>query len=76
MSLYDELGGSAAVNAAVDVFYGKVLNDPEVSFFFDGLVMARQKNMMRHFLTFAFGGPNNYTGRDSARPMNASVSKV
>lgn len=63
MSLYEELGGSAAVNAAVDVFYGKVLNDPEVNFFFDGLVMERQKGMMRHFLTFAFGGPNKYTGR-------------
>jgi hemoglobin len=63
MSLYEELGGAAAINAAVDLFYSKVLNDTEVSYFFDGLSMDRQKGMMRHFLTFAFGGPNNYTGR-------------
>lgn len=63
MSLYTDLGGDKAVSAAVDVFYGKVLNDPDVSYFFDGLVMSRQKQMLRHFLVFAFGGPNHYTGR-------------
>lgn len=26
--------------------------------------MARQRNKQKAFLTFAFGGPNNYTGKD------------
>lgn len=64
MSLYSEIGGEAAVDAAVEVFYGKVLNDPSVNYFFDGLVMERQKAMMKHFLTFAFGGHPEYTGRN------------
>ena len=36
MSLFDEIGGEAAVNAAVDLFYRKVLRDPRISSFFDG----------------------------------------
>jgi hemoglobin len=63
MSLYSDIGGEAAVDAAVDVFYGKVLNDPSVNYFFDGLEMTRQKAMLKHFLTFAFGGHPEYTGR-------------
>ncbi|GAB1262441.1 group I truncated hemoglobin [Aurantivibrio plasticivorans] len=63
MSLYSELGGQPAVGAAVDIFYKKVLADPDVNYFFDGLIMSRQKKMLEHFLIFAFGGPNNYSGR-------------
>ena len=69
MSLYSELGGEPAVDAAVEIFYQKVLSDPEVSYFFDGLVMTRQKAMLKHFLTFAFGGHPEYTGR-SMRAAN------
>lgn len=63
MSLYDDLGGAPSIDAAVDIFYKKVQSDPEINHFFDGLVMTRQKKMMEYFLTFAFGGPNNYSGR-------------
>lgn len=64
MSLYDDLGGKPAVTAAVDKFYDKVLMDPDVNFFFDGLIMSRQKQMLEKFLVFAFGGPNNYNGQN------------
>lgn len=64
MSLYDDLGGAAAVEAAVDIFYRKVLSDERISRFFDGVDMERQAAKQKAFLTMAFGGPNNYTGRD------------
>ena len=64
MSLYDEIGGQAAVNAAVDVFYRKVLSDDRISAFFDDVDMDVQIAKQRAFLTMAFGGPNNYTGKD------------
>lgn len=35
MSLYDDLGGTAAVTAALDQFYPKVLSDPRTSRFFE-----------------------------------------
>lgn len=62
--LFDRLGGSAAVAAAVDVFYDKVLADPLLSPYFEGLDMKRQKAHQRAMLTAAFGGPNAYQGRD------------
>lgn len=63
MSLYDSLGGEAAVNAAVDIFYRKVLTDESISHFFDDVDMDRQVAKQKAFLTYAFGGPNHYTGK-------------
>ena len=64
MSLYEQLGGAAAVDAAVDVFYRRVLGDARISHFFDGVDMDLQIAKQRAFLTMAFGGPNKYTGKD------------
>lgn len=63
-SLYDRIGGDAAVNAAVDVFYRKVLADDRINSFFEGVDMDNQAAKQKAFLTMAFGGPNNYTGED------------
>jgi len=64
MGLYEQIGGEAAVNAAVDVFYRKVLKDDRIKRFFDGIDMDKQHTKQKAFLTMAFGGPNNYTGLD------------
>lgn len=63
-SLFDRIGGDAAVNAAVDIFYRKVLADDRICEFFDGVDMDKQAAKQKAFLTMAFGGPNNYTGED------------
>ena len=63
MSLYDDLGGAPALDAVVDSFYKKVLADDRVNGFFDKTDMRRQALKQKAFLTFAFGGPNNYTGK-------------
>ena len=63
-SLYEQLGGDAAVNAAVDVFYRKVLSDDRVSRFFDDVDMDHQIAKQKAFLTMVFGGPVAYTGKD------------
>ena len=64
MSIYDKIGGDAAVDAAVDIFYKKVLADDRISHFFDSVDMSGQIQKQKAFLTYAFGGPNNYTGKD------------
>jgi len=64
MSLYEELGGEAAVNAAVDIFYRRVLGDSYVIRFFEGVDMDKQAAKQKAFLTMVFGGPNNYSGKD------------
>ncbi len=75
MSLYDQLGGEAAVNAAVDIFYRKVLKDDRIKHFFDGVDMAQQAAKQKAFLTLAFGGPNSYTGEDMRRGHAHLVAK-
>ena len=75
MSLFDEIGGEAAVNAAVDIFYRKVLQDDRIKQFFDGVDMDRQAAKQKAFLTMAFGGPNNYTGEDMRRGHAHLVAK-
>ncbi|WP_455376012.1 group I truncated hemoglobin [Kaarinaea lacus] len=63
-NLYEQIGGEAAVNAAVDVFYRKVLSDDRINQFFEGVDMEKQAAKQKAFLTMAFGGPHNYTGKD------------
>ena len=63
-SLYEQIGGDAAVNAAVDVFYRKVLADNRINSFFEGVDMDKQAAKQKAFLTMALGGPHNYTGKD------------
>lgn len=63
-TIYEQLGGAPAMDAAVDIFYRKVLADERISRFFDGVDMARQAAKQKAFLTMVFGGPNAYTGKD------------
>ena len=65
-SLYERIGGEAAIDAAVDRFYEKVLADERINQFFTDVDMAKQHRMQKGFLTFAFGGPANYTGKGMA----------
>lgn len=63
-TLYEKLGGQPAVEAAVEIFYRKVLSDDRISRFFEGVDMDKQIAKQKSFLTMAFGGPNNYSGLD------------
>lgn len=59
--LYQRLGGESLVDAAIEIFYGKVINDSILSHFFENTDMQRLLEKQKSFLTFAFGGPSNYT---------------
>jgi len=63
-SIYHRLGGQPAIDAAVELFYVKVLADKTVNLHFEGINMAKQKARQKQFLAAAFGGPVPYTGRD------------
>ena len=52
------------MDAAVDLFYRKVLTDSRISSFFEGVDMDRQIAKQKAFLTMVFGGPANYSGKD------------
>jgi hemoglobin len=63
-TLFEQLGGEAAIEAAVVTFYEKVMADPTLAPFFDHLDMNAQIKKQIAFMTMAFGGPSRYTGRD------------
>jgi hemoglobin len=63
-SLYERLGGAPAVDAAVGLFYGRVLADGRLAKFFEGADMATQMNKMKTLLAMVFGGPSAYAGKD------------
>jgi hemoglobin len=75
MSVYSEIGGDAAINAAVDIFYRKVLSDKRINHFFEGTDMVKQAAKQKAFLTMALGGPNNYTGEDMRKGHAHLVAK-
>jgi hemoglobin len=63
-SVFAALGGEPAIDAAVELFYDKILADPELAPFFARVRIERQKSQMRAFLATALGGPDAYRGRD------------
>lgn len=63
-SLYHQLGGKAAIDAAVEAFYVKVLADDRIKGFFEDISMAKQRRKQKEFLAAAFGGPTPWTGKD------------
>lgn len=62
-TLFEKLGGEGAIDAAVDQFYKRVLNDDRINHFFIGVDMAKQRQHQKAFLTYAFGGASNYNGK-------------
>ncbi|GLZ61045.1 MULTISPECIES: group I truncated hemoglobin [Micromonospora] len=75
-SHYDRIGGASSVKAAVELFYDKVLADPELAGYFTDVEMAGQRRHLALMLTVVLGGPNEYTGRGLAeahQPLNITV---
>jgi hemoglobin len=66
-SLYEELGGAAAIEAVVTNFYERILGDPALSPIFAGIDMDHLRRHQARFVSFALGGPNQYTGRSMRR---------
>lgn len=62
--LFERIGGKDAVNAAVDLFYEKILADERIKNFFDNVDMPRQRAHQKAFLTYAFGGMQKYSGKN------------
>ena len=62
-TLFEKLGGRPAVNAAVDIFYGKIREDDSISHLFANTDMPKQIAKQKVFLTYAFGGSPNYSGK-------------
>ena len=65
-SVYEAIGGRAALAAAVDGFFGRLLADPVLGPFFPGGAGARHRAYVVTILGEALGGPEHYRGPDIA----------
>ncbi len=74
-SLYERIGGEAAVNAAVELFYKKVLDDHRINRWFENMDMDKQIAKQKAFFTLAFGGPTEYSGKNM-RDAHAKLVKL
>lgn len=63
-TLFERLGGIAAITAVVEKFYEFMLADPITAPFFAKTDMVKQRASQTTFIAMACGGPNNYTGAD------------
>ena len=74
-TLYERIGGEAAVNAAVELFYKKVLEDHRINRWFENMDMDKQIVKQKAFFTLAFGGPAEYSGKNM-RDAHAKLVKL
>ncbi len=66
ISVYEAIGGRAALAAAVDGFFGRLLADPVLGPFFPHGVGPRHRAYLVTILGEALGGPERYRGPDIA----------
>lgn len=73
MSLYDRLGGEAAIKAVIDDFVARAASNPKVNFTRKGTDaewpatpenVAKLKTHLVNMVGMVTGGPQKYTGRD------------
>jgi hemoglobin len=62
-TIFERIGGEPAVAAVVDIFYAKVLADPDLAPYFVGIDVDRLKGHQRLFVGQALGATKPYTGR-------------
>ncbi len=65
-TLYDRIGGEAAIVALVDDFYERVLGDAKLAPFFEHTDTDKLRRMQREFFAAALDGPIKYSGRPLA----------
>ncbi len=63
-SIYQQIGGKPSMDAAIEIFYKKVLADSRIKHFFEDVDMVRQRTKQNQFLSAAFGSPVPYEGKD------------
>lgn len=75
-TLFEQIGGKPAVEAAVDKFYGRVMEDDRINHFFAGVDMKTQCEHQVAFLTYAFGGSTEYDGRSMQKAHQRLVEQL
>ncbi len=74
-TLFEKIGGMPAVDAAVEIFYTKVMADETICHFFRWTYMKSQNAKQKAFLAYAFGAPLKYSGKSMGNAHAHLVEK-
>lgn len=74
-TLYQEIGGKDAVKKASHYLYVNILKNDRLKSFFEDVDIGKQERKMNAFLTYIFGGPSLYLGKDMRRAHKKAVEK-
>lgn len=66
-TLYEKFGGEESIAKVVDYFYDLVMADDSVNHFFEHTDMKKQRAHQTKFISYALGGPNQYSGGAMAK---------
>ena len=72
-SVYERIGATSVVDAAVELMYGKVSADDELSPLFEDVDMTRLQGHTVEYVVKALGGPDDYFN-DALRPFFNELS--
>jgi hemoglobin len=72
-TVFERIGGEAAVEAVVAAFYDKVTADPALAGYFEGVDMDRLRAHQARFVGQALGATRPYRGR-SMRKAHAALA--
>ncbi|MEJ8547095.1 group 1 truncated hemoglobin [Brevibacillus borstelensis] len=67
VTFFEKYGGEETISKVVDYFYDLVLANDTVNHFFAGTDMEKQRRHQTKFISFALGGPNQYSGLSMAK---------
>ena len=74
-TLFEKLGGKNAVELAAIKLYYHISEDERINHFFKDIDFKKQSTKMTAFLTYIFGGPSLYTGRNMRKSHKNVVAK-
>ena len=73
-TIYDEIGGGAAVDAVVEAFYQRLVADADLVSYFEGRDMTRLKAHQRALITVALGGTSEEYGGRMMHPAHSGLA--
>lgn len=63
-TLFERVGGEAAVDKLTMLFYTKMMDDTRVNHYFSNIDLMKQIQHQKSFLTYVLGGKTSYNGKN------------
>lgn len=75
-TMFEKLGGAEAIDATVDKFFVKILDDDRITPFLEGIDIKKQALQLKMFLTYEFGGLVSHSGKSMRAAHQGLVDEL